>query len=78
MRHAHEAAAGRVGLRPDDVANSSKPRLRPRVNKAQAISSSTDESTSLSWAALGNHFVRVFTYEGEPIRQVSTKAWYKR
>lgn len=25
----------------------------------------------------GNHFVRVFTYEGEPVRQVSTKAWYK-
>jgi integrase len=25
----------------------------------------------------GNHFVRVFCYEGEPIRQVSTKAWYK-
>jgi integrase len=25
----------------------------------------------------GNHFVRVFTYEGEPVQQVSTKAWYK-
>ena len=25
----------------------------------------------------GNHFVRVFTYEGEPVNQVSTKAWYK-
>ena len=25
----------------------------------------------------GEHFVRVFTFEGEPVRQVSTKAWYK-
>jgi integrase len=25
----------------------------------------------------GNHFVKVFTYEGEPVKQVSTKAWYK-
>ena len=25
----------------------------------------------------GKHFVKVFTYEGEPVRQVSTKAWYK-
>jgi integrase len=25
----------------------------------------------------GNHFVKVVTYEGEPVKQVSTKAWYK-
>jgi integrase len=25
----------------------------------------------------GHHFVRVFTYEGEPVKQVSTRAWYK-
>jgi integrase len=25
----------------------------------------------------GNHFVKVFTYEGEPVKQVSTRAWYK-
>jgi len=25
----------------------------------------------------GNHFVKVFTYEGEPVRQVNTKAWRK-
>jgi len=25
----------------------------------------------------GKHFVKVFTFEGEPVTQVSTKAWYK-
>ena len=25
----------------------------------------------------GKHPVRVFTYEGQPIKQVSTAAWYK-
>jgi hypothetical protein len=27
--------------------------------------------------AKGHHFVRGFTYEGEPVNQVSTNAWYK-
>jgi Phage integrase family len=26
---------------------------------------------------VGNHFLRVFTFEGEPVRQVNTKAWRK-
>ena len=25
----------------------------------------------------GRHFIKVFTFEGEPVRQVSTKAWKK-
>jgi hypothetical protein len=25
----------------------------------------------------GKHFTKVFTFEGEPVRQVSTKAWKK-
>src|SRR5438045_2880471 len=28
-------------------------------------------------AQVGQHLVRVFTYEGKPVKQLSTKAWYK-
>ena len=37
----------------------------------------TDTAVEVVRAQKAKHPTRVFTYEGEPIRQVSTKAWYK-
>ena len=34
------------------------------------------EAVSLIRNQLGRHQTHVFSYRGEPIRQVSTKAWY--
>jgi integrase len=36
-----------------------------------------DDAMDVLRRQIGRHFVRVFTYEGEPVNQVSTKAWRK-
>jgi integrase len=36
-----------------------------------------DDAMDVLQRQIGRHFVRVFTYDGEPVKQVSTKAWRK-
>ncbi|MGC2461641.1 MAG: site-specific integrase [Steroidobacteraceae bacterium] len=47
-----------------------------KARKAMAVPLN-DSAMQVVRAQRGKHPVRVFTYEGQPIKQVSTAAWYK-
>jgi len=50
--------------------------FQAKARKAIAVPLN-DTAVRLVRAQKAKHPIRVFTYEGEPIRQVSTRAWYK-